>query len=355
MLKHLNFTEIASSVRSGALVVSSTSKNQLQGIAMNVSSALNGLSILHETSLTNLINGIERSINESTKTYIESNNDVLNQKALQSKENIRYILDSISNTTLLQVTQNGKENEKLLLKIQRSLGSTVQQSLINTTKKVETSLTRNFNHLSSIIKDGNLLNMAAFENLGSLSDLAHEMEKSSNASTMAYIQAYDNKIMHSNAKSKEQFESIIEFVSNMTWQQINKLDRMNENLYKAIHIDLTPTIRQGLLNITESVESTLSSSFNKLVLAINDGSKRNIAVLEPFVKQSQKQINSLEIMSRLSDQTLSNALSDVTKVLDEKLSAMISYKPVFDLSHGITREAREKFNNEEREVIRKIS
>ena len=76
-------------------------------------------------------------------------------------------------------------------------------------------------------------------------------------------------------------------------------------------------------------------------------------VLQPFVSLGGLlKINSLEIMSQLSDQTLSNALSDLTKVLDEKLSTMISYKPVFDLSHGITREAREKFNNEEREVIR---
>ena len=160
--------------------------------------------------------------------------------------------------------------------------------------------------------------------------------------------------MHSNTKESSWtiLESIIESVSNMTRQQINQLGKMNENLYRAIDISLTPTIRQGLLNVTESVESTLSSSFSNLTRAINDGSQSNAAVLEPFIKQSQKQINSLEIMSQLSDQTLSNALSDLTKVLDEKLSTMISYKPVFDLSHGITREAREKFNNEEREVIK---
>ena len=354
MLKHLDFTEIASSVTSGALMVSSTNKNQLQGIALNASSALNALRTSHETSLSNLINALEKSINDSTRFYIKSNNDMLNQNSLRSKENIGYILDSISNTTLLQVTQNGIENEKLLVKIQRSLGSALQQSLMDTTKKVDTSLTGNFNHLSSIIKDGNLLNMAAFERLGSLSDLVHEMERSSNATMMAFIQAYDNLIMHSNAKSNEQFESIIESVSNMTRQQINQLGKMNENLYRAIDISLTPTIRQGLLNVTESVESTLSSSFSNLTRAINDGSQSNVAVLEPFIKQSQKQINSLEIMSRLSDQTLSNALSDLTKVLDEKLSTMISYKPVFDLSHGITREAREKFNNEERTVIMKF-
>ena len=332
-------------------MVSSAYKNQLQGIAMNASSALNNLSTSHETSLSNLINAIEKSLNESTRIYIKSNNDMLNQNALRSKENIRYVLESISNATLLQATQNGKENEKLLLKVQKSLGSTFQQSLIDLTTKVDTSLMSNFNHLSSIIKDGDLQNMAAFERLGSLSDLVHEMERSSNATMMAYIQTYDNMFMHSNAKSNEQFESIIESVSNMTWQQINQLDKMNVNLQKAINISLTPTIRQGLLNVTESVASTLSSSFSNLTRAINDGSQRNAAVLEPFIKQSQKQINSLEIMSQLSDQTLSNALSDLTKVLDEKLSTMISYKPVFDLSHGITREAREKFNNEERKVI----
>ena len=331
LLKHLNFTEIASSITSGALMVSSTNKNQLQGIAMNASFALNALSISHETSLSNLIKAIERSINESTRNYIKSNNDMLNQNTLRSKENMRYIVDSISNTTLLQVTQNGIENEKLILKLQKSLGSAFQQSLIDATKTVEASLTSNFNHLS---------------------DLAHEMERNSNASMMAYIETYDSLIMHSNARSNEQFESIMESASNMTWQQINQLNKMSEPLYEAIHMDLAPTIRHGLLNFTERVESTLSSSFNKLTQAINVGSQRNVAVLEPFVKQSQKQISSLEIMSRLSDQTLSNALSDLTKVLDEKLSTMISYKPVFDLSHGITREAREKFNNEEREVIR---
>ena len=352
LLKHLNFTEIASSITSGALMVSSTNKNQLQGIAMNASFALNALSISHETSLSNLIKAIERSINESTRNYIKSNNDMLNQNTLRSKENMRYIVDSISNTTLLQVTQNGIENEKLILKLQKSLGSAVQQSLIDATKTVEASLTSNFNHLSSVIKEGDVQNMAVFERLGSLSDLAHEMERNSNASMMAYIDTYDNLIMHSNARSNEQFESIMESASNMTWQQINQLNKMNETLYEAIHMDLAPTIRHGLLNFTERVESTLSSSFNKLTQAINVGSQRNVAVLEPFVKQSQKQISSLEIMSRLSDQTLSNALSDLTKVLDEKLSTMISYKPVFDLSHGITREAREKFNNEEREVIR---
>ena len=322
-------------------MVSSTYKNELQGIAMNASSALNALSTSHETSLSNLINAIERSLDESTRIYIKSNNDILNQSALRSKENIRYVLE----------IQNGKENEKLLLKVQKSLGSTFQQSLIDLTTKVDTSLMSNFNHLSSIIKDGDLQNMAAFERLGSLSDLVHEMELSSNATMMAYIQTYDNMFMHSNARSNEQFESIIESVSNMTWQQINQLDKMNENLQKAINISLTPTIRQGLLNVSESVASTLSSSFSNLTRAINDGSQRNAAVLEPFIKQSQKQINSLEIMSQLSDQTLLNALSDLTKILDEKLSTMISYKPVFDLSHDITREAREKFNNEERKVI----
>ena len=58
-------------------------------------------------------------------------------------------------------------------------------------------------------------------------------------------------------------------------------------------------------------------------------------------------------MLRVSDQSISHALSDLSKILDEKLTAMISYKPVFDLSHGITREAREKFNTQEREVIKK--
>ena len=124
-----------------------------------------------------------------------------------------------------------------------------------------------------------------------------------------------------------------------------------EKLSSAIQKDLAPTIRENLSNATIRVDNSLSSNFNDLKSVISDGTRRNVAVLGAFTNHSREKFKSMEIMSRISEQNLSHAISDLTKILDEKLSAMAAYKPVFDLSHGITREAREKFNNQEREVI----
>ena len=72
--------------------------------------------------------------------------------------------------------------------------------------------------------------------------------------------------------------------------------------------------------------------------------------LNIFSNNSQMQLSTLEVMLRISDQAFSTAISDLTKTIDEKLSTIAAYQPVFDLSHGITRDAKEKFNNQERNV-----
>ena len=234
LLKHFNFTEIASSIRSSALLIATSNENQVQNMGINITTALGTFRISQDTSILGLIQTVERSINASTMAYIKSNSKMLNKYFARSEENIEFILENISNITSLQMKQHNKEIEKLSLAIQK---------------------------------------------------------------------------------------------------------------------DLVPTIRENLSNATIRVDNSLSSNFNDLKSVISDGTRRNVAVLGAFTNHSREKFKSMEIMSRISEQNLSHAISDLTKILDEKLSAMAAYKPVFDLSHGITREAREKFNNQEREVI----
>ena len=55
-------------------------------------------------------------------------------------------------------------------------------------------------------------------------------------------------------------------------------------------------------------------------------------------------------MLRLLDHTHLNFLSDLVDTLEEKLSDMVAYKPVFDLIHSVMQAARVKINNKERDV-----
>ena len=107
---------------------------------------------------------------------------------------------------------------------------------------------------------------------------------------------------------------------------------------------------EGLQNVSKTMDSSLSNNFDKLDSILADGTTKIINGLGSFSNQSKTHFDTSEIMLRYSDQTLSHALSDISKTLDEKLSAIIAYKPVFDLSHGITRDAREKSKSEERNV-----
>ena len=55
-------------------------------------------------------------------------------------------------------------------------------------------------------------------------------------------------------------------------------------------------------------------------------------------------------MLRLLDHAHLNFLSDLVDTLEEKLSDMVAYKPVFDLIHSVMQAARVKINNKERDV-----
>jgi hypothetical protein len=139
----------------------------------------------------------------------------------------------------------------------------------------------------------------------------------------------------------------------LSTQQQTALEYYYNSLYSSFidhYNTLTPTMMQGLLNVSQRMDMSLSKNFNGLNSILASGTIKIVNGIDSFSNQSQKQFDTSEIKLRYSDQTLSHALSDISKTLDEKLSAMVAYKPVFDLSHGITRDAREKSNSNERNV-----
>ena len=133
-------------------------------------------------------------------------------------------------------------------------------------------------------------------------------------------------------------------------QELTKSFLSLNSILQETSTQCTTGLGQGLQNVSEKLDYSLSSNLKDINAKLINGSAWIRNGLDEFSSHSQKQLNLLAIIIRLSDQTLSNALSDLSKTLDEKLSAMVAFKPVFDLSHGITREAREKVKDKERNV-----
>ena len=267
----------------------------------------------------------------------------------------------------MQLADN-KENFSMLsrdiLKLAESLKSTlkifsVEQSkgLLNVSEKIDSSLSANIDNLrTSLVGSSNAfidLRQEVFEkettsnkdNVGVLSrDILRLTE--SLESTLQIVFTEQSKVL------LDVTEKIDSSISTNIGNLRVSLDDGTSNIQSRLNSfnELTPQLASGLMNFSKSMDDSLNRNFNRLNSIINNEASMLKSGLNIFSNNSQMQLNTLEVMLRISDQAFSTAISDLTRTIDEKLSTIAAYQPVFDLSHGITRDAKEKFNNQERNV-----
>ena len=267
----------------------------------------------------------------------------------------------------MQLADN-KENFSMLsrdiLKLAESLKSTlkifsVEQSkgLLNVSEKIDSSLSANIDNLrTSLVGSSNAfidLRQEVFEkettsnkdNVGVLSrDILRLTE--SLESTLQIVFTEQSKVL------LDLTEKIDSSISTNIGNLRVSLDDGTSNIQSRLNSfnELTPQLASGLMNFSKSMDDSLNRNFNRLNSIINNEASMLKSGLNIFSNNSQMQLNTLEVMLRISDQAFSTAISDLTRTIDEKLSTIAAYQPVFDLSHGITRDAKEKFNNQERNV-----
>ena len=86
----------------------------------------------------------------------------------------------------------------------------------------------------------------------------------------------------------------------------------------------------GLLNVSKTVEGSLTTNFVKLNSKLNEGNMNIKDGLNEFSSHSQKQLGLLEMMLTVSDETLSKALSDLASTLGVNLKAIPEFKPLLN-------------------------
>ena len=267
----------------------------------------------------------------------------------------------------MQLAEN-KDNFSMLsrdiLKLAESLKSTlntvsVEQSkgLLNVSEKIDSSLSVNIENLRTSL-------VGSFDAFIDLKQEVFEKETTNNKNNIGVLSRDILKLTESlestlkivfTEQSKVLLDVTEKIDSSLSANIGNlrvSLDDGTLNIQSRLNSfnELTPQLASGLLNFSKNMDDSLNRNFNKLSSIINNEASMLKSGLNIFSNNSQMQLNTLEVMLRISDQAFSTAISDLTKTIDEKLSTIAAYQPVFDLSHGITRDAKEKFNNQERNV-----
>ena len=267
----------------------------------------------------------------------------------------------------MQLAEN-KDNFSMLsrdiLKLAESLKSTlntvsVEQSkgLLNVSEKIDSSLSVNIENLRTSL-------VGSFDAFIDLKQEVFEKETTNNKNNIGVLSRDILKLTESlestlkivfTEQSKVLLDVTEKIDSSLSANIGNlrvSLDDGTLNIQSRLNSfnELTPQVASGLMNFSKSMDDSLNRNFNKLNSIINSEASMLKSGLNIFSNNSQMQLNTLEVMLRISDQAFSTAISDLTKTIDEKLSTIAAYQPVFDLSHGITRDAKEKFNNQERNV-----
>ena len=393
---NINFVTLSSHIRnlSGSLesALHSVSKAQSKILEANTLNLTNAIESFRETTRAISIQE-QKSYQQyytSFSTVFRKSFDELSLNLVLSLLNVSEQLNSSFSTSIdslrvplvgslnastdlkqqrfeMQLAEN-KDNFSMLsrdiLKLAESLKSTlntvsVEQSkgLLNVSEKIHSSLSANIDNLrTSLVGSSNAfidLKQEVFEkettnNKNSIGVLSRDILKLTESleSTLKIVFTEQSKVLLDVTEKID--SSLSANIGNLrvslddgTLNVQSRLNSLNE---------LTPQVASGLLNFSEKMDDSLNRNFNKLNSIINNEASMLKSGLNIFSNNSQMQLNTLEVMLRISDQAFSTAISDLTKTIDEKLSTIAAYQPVFDLSHGITRDAKEKFNNQERNV-----
>ena len=324
---------INNSLEIGQKMSQTASKTQ-EDLVENTFSTL--FSVLRETS-----NGLSHSISSGTRN-IYNNID----KSLSRSFNLTDLVSAIQTNMRLLSTGNKDQIEKLANSLTTSTDSfrvSYEKYAANLIQTMKIGITESMNATVESRKD-----IFMQQTMITKDNLDYVL---SNILNMTLVQSKQHEM--SSANLSNTIENFRQTTKTLSTQQQTALENYSNSLYSSFrdhYNGLTPIILQGLLNVSKRMDSSLSNNFNALNSILEDGTIKIVNGIDSFSNQSQKQLDTSEIMLRYSDQTLSHALSDISKTLEEKLSAIVSYKPVFDLSHGITRDAREKSNSKERNV-----
>ena len=393
---NINFVTLSSHIRnlSGSLesALHSVSKAQSKILEANTLNLTNAIESFRET--TRAISTQEQKSYQqyytSFSTVFRKSFDELSLNLVLSLLNVSEQLNSSFSTSIdslrvplvgslnastdlkqqrfeMQLAEN-KDNFSMLsrdiLKLAESLKSTlntvsVEQSkgLLNVSEKIDSSLSANIENLRTSLVGSS----------DAFIDLKQEVFVKETTSNKDNIALLSRDIL----KLTESLESTLKIVfteqSKVLLDVTEKIDSSLSanignlrvsledgtlNIQSRLNSfnELSPQVARELLNFSEKMDDSLTRNFNKLNSMINNEASMLKSGLNTFSNNSQMQLNTLEVMLRISDQAFSTAISDLTKTIDEKLSTIAAYQPVFDLSHGITRDAKEKFNNQERNV-----
>ena len=393
---NINFVTLSSHIRnlSGSLesALHSVSKAQSKILEANTLNLTNAIESFRETTraisiqeqksyqqyYTSFSTAFRKSFDELSLNLVLSLLNVseqLNSSFSTSIDSLRVpLIGSLNASTDLkqqrfemQLAEN-KDNFSMLsrdiLKLAESLKSTlntvsVEQSkgLLNVSEKIDSSLSANIENLrTSLVGSSSAfidLKQEVFEkettsnkdNIGVLSRDILKLTESLE-STLKIVFTEQSKVL---LDITEKIDSSLS--ANIGNLRVS-LDDGTLNIQSRLNSfnELTPQLASGLMNFSKNMDDSLNRNFNKLNSIINNEASMLKSGLNTFSNNSQMQLNTLEVMLRISDQAFSTAISDLTKTIDEKLSTIAAYQPVFDLSHGITRDAKEKFNNQERNV-----
>ena len=393
---NINFVTLSSHIRnlSGSLesALHSVSKAQSKILEANTLNLTNAIESFRETTraisiqeqksyqqyYTSFSTVFRKSFDELSLNLVLSLLNVseqLNSSLSTNLDSLRISLVGSSNALTdlkqkrfeMQLADN-KDNFSMLsrdiLKLAESLKSTlntvsVEQSkgLLNVSEKIDSSLSTNIENLrTSLVGSSDAfidLKQEVFEkettnNKNNIGVLSRDILKLTESleSTLKIVFTEQSKVL---LDVTEKIDSSLS--ANIGNLRVS-LDDGTLNIQSRLNSfnELTPQLASGLLNFSKNMDDSLNRNFNKLNSIINNEASMLKSGLNIFSNNSQMQLNTLEVMLRISDQAFSTAISDLTKTIDEKLSTIAAYQPVFDLSHGITRDAKEKFNNQERNV-----
>ena len=393
---NINFVTLSSHIRnlSGSLesALHSVSKAQSKILEANTLNLTNAIESFRETTRAISIQE-QKSYQQyytSFSTVFRTSFDELSLNLVLSLLNVSEQLNSSFSTSIdslrvplvgslnastdlkqqrfeMQLAEN-KDNFSMLsrdiLKLAESLKSTlntvsVEQSkgLLNVSEKIDSSLSANIENLRTSL-------VGSFDAFIDLKQEVFEKETTSNKDNIGLLSRDILKLTESlestlkivfTEQSKVLLDVTEKIDSSLSANIGNlrvSLDDGTLNIQSRLNSfnELTPQLATGLLNFSKNMDDSLNRNFNKLNSIINNEASMLKSGLNIFSNNSQMQLNTLEVMLRISDQAFSTAISDLTKTIDEKLSTIAAYQPVFDLSHGITRDAKEKFNNQERNV-----
>ena len=397
---NINFVTLSSHIRnlSGSLesALHSVSKAQSKILEANTLNLTNAIESFRETTRAISIQE-QKSYHDyytSFSTVFRKSFDELSLNLVLSLLNVSEQLNSSFSTSIdslrvplvgslnastdlkqqrfeMQLAEN-KDNFSMLsrdiLKLAESLKSTlntvsVEQSkgLLNVSEKIDSSLSANIENLRTSL-------VGSFDAFIDLKQEVFEKETTNNKNNIGVLSRDILKLTESlestlkivfTEQSKVLLDVTEKIDSSLSANIGNlrvSLDDGTLNIQSRLNSfnELTPQVASGLLNFSKNMDDSLNRNFNKLNSIINNEASMLKSGLNIFSNNSQMQLNTLEVMLRISDQAFSTAISDLTKTIDEKLSTIAAYQPVFDLSHGITRDAKEKFNNQERNVSSKI-